>query len=163
MLCSIQANSSSGLLSWTLVTLVPTKGPWRKVKFESLTLIDEAVEEQERLLSERHHHSALRRRTSSGNFHSKTSSSSSSHSTLTADQLSKGTKVFVMRNSRKTRCIVTSVNKKNETVDLKVDPDQYAPVAQTCTFTLKIPQYSSLKVAKRQLRRALVEEGMHLD
>ena len=40
---------------------------------------------------------------------------------------------------------------------------RYAPVAQTCTFTLKVPEYSSLEVAERQLRRAIVEEGMHLD
>ena len=80
-----------------------------------------------------------------------------------ADTVFVGSKVFVQRDGQKTRCIVTKVNTQQRTVDIKVDPDQYAPVAQTCTFSLKVPEYSSLRVMIRQLRRAIVEEGMHLD
>lgn len=119
-----QAHSSSGPLTWNLITLKPNRGPWTDVRFEAVTRLP-------------------------------TSSPSA--------PLAVGMKVTVMRDCQKTQCLITKVNLANKTVELKVDPDQYAPVAQTCTFTLKVPEYSSADVTIKQLRRALVEKGMHLD
>ena len=81
----------------------------------------------------------------------------------TVDNLDIGTAVMATLDGHQMRCIVSKIHGAEKTVDIAVDPDQYAPVAQTCTFTLKIPPYSCQEVATRQLLRAIVEEGMHLD
>jgi len=152
-----QANSSSGLLSWKLTTLVPNHGPWTNTPLTKLQVVDEEQEEEDRRLREQG--TPIRRRSSS----SSSSRPEKSKVPPTFDNVRVGSKVIAEVDGQKQRCIVTQTHALSDTVDLKVDPDQYAPVAQTCTFTLKIPAYTSVQVAIRQLRRAIVEEGMHLD
>ncbi len=169
------------------MTLIPNKGPWRDVAFSRLHLIDEEAGDDDAnssSSSNNNNNTDGDRRLSSSSTGSaggggggggigvgssgltrRVSSSSAPGGPVaaTADNLFPGTKVSMQRNEQKIRCVVVSVNAEAQSAHVEVDPDQYAPVAQTCTFTLKVPKYSSVDVAAKQLRRAIVEEGMHLD
>ena len=139
--------------------MLPNRGPWTDVKLSSFEIINDNVEEVDHGIE-----SPQSRRSSIGSQQSQSSPVIQKQMMrATTANVVVGSKVFVTRDGKKTRCVVTKLNVGKCTADIKVDPDQYAPVAQTCTFSLKVPAYSSLSVMQRQLRRAIVEEGMHLD
>ena len=101
----MQANSSSGLLSWNLQTLLPNKGPWPNVAFGDVHVVDEEAEEEERRQAEEEAatgSNAYRRRTSSGGGGSPQKRHAAAIA-ATADSLAVGSKVIAVREGHKTR------------------------------------------------------------